>query len=111
MLAAEGVVRSRDRQDRLGRGDQLTAGGQESWRGARAWVAEELGQDLPPENLGQQRRDGVTDLPLRRGQVADDLDVIWEGLEAAHLAAAQSSVRPVERPDGWPWLCLNRPRG
>jgi hypothetical protein len=48
------------------------------------------------ENLSDQRRDGVAELPLHLGAPAVDLQSVRERLDAAELSECEAPVVPVE---------------
>src|SRR5690606_22994415 len=70
---------------------------------------QKLPADGPRQHLGQQRGDGIADLPLPRGAVTVDLHVVRERLDAAEFANAEAAVLPMERSDGRTRLGLHRP--
>ena len=69
------------------------------------------GQDLCCNLLCEQGRDGVAELRLDAGAVADELEVVREGEEPLDLGDAQPAVVPVERADVRAGLGLDRGRG
>lgn len=60
---------------------------------------------------GQERGNGVSELGLHRGTLADKGEIIWKRKEAAEFRNSQAAILPVEWPNIWPRLGLDGRRG
>src|SRR5205814_9405934 len=71
----------------------------------------ELGGELLGDALGEQRRDGISELELLLAPVATDHVVVGEGHQPLELGDAQATVLPVEGTHPWAGLPLDCRRG